>query len=289
MAHALGNLAAISPGQSVHSLALRACERYIGATGNNDDPAARRAAAAALRALAVRASNQLADGGPRDVWCRHVLPLAFLGQKDTDNKVASLWKEVWDEGSLAMRIVDEPGLSSDSFGVLLEEKLLPYLIRACVNALNDVSWSRRIAACTALIELCDQGILAPVPRSTNASREALSPSEVSRSKRRAEESLTALTACVQLMMKPRVWTGKANVVKAATKIAGQWMVVCSENDSAAFGWTETDTVCPWMPISGSLERFGKDLFAGDGWFEQRNDEIDLSDPGTTVWGVGDLR
>ena len=271
MAHALGNLASIAPGQSVRSLALRACERYTNATGNNDDPAARRAAAAALRAMAVRASNQLADGGPRDIWCRRVLPLAFLGRKDTDTKIASLWKEVWDEGGIATHSVGEsnPG-SSSSFGVQLEEKLLPDLVRACIYALNDVSWARRVAACTALTELCEQHILAPVPRSTQSSIESIRSSELTRSKRRAQASLSALTACVQLMVKPRVWTGKADVVKAAVRIAGQWVISCSENDSIALGWEESNATCPWMPISVTRASFGRDLFVGDGWFDKRN-------------------
>ena len=277
MAHALGNLAAISPGQSVRSLALRACERYSSATGSNDDPVARRAAASALRALAVRASNQLSDGGPRDIWCRRVLPLAFLGQKDTDTKVASLWKEVWEEGGMATHTDDTANGTSSNVGVLMEEKLLPELVTACIEALNDVSWARRVSACTALIELCDQNILAPVPRSTRSMAQTCSPTELSRSKRRAESSLAALTACVKLMIKPRIWTGKADVVKAATKIASQWVAVCSENESAALGWNETDKACPWMPISGSLETFGIDLFVGDTWFEQRHSEMDLND------------
>lgn len=277
MAHALGNLAAISPGQSVRSLALRACERYSGATGNNDDPVARRAAASALRAMAVRASNQLSDGGPRDIWCRRVLPLAFLGQRDTDTKVASLWKEVWEEGGMATHTTDTVNVSSSNFGVLMEEKLLPALVTACVEALNDVSWARRVSACTALIELCDQNVLAPVPRSTRSMAQTYSPADLLRSKRRAESSLTALAACIKLMVKPRIWTGKADVVKAATKIASQWIVVCSENDWAALGWNETDKACPWMPISESLESFGIDLFVGDAWFEQRHSEMDLDD------------
>lgn len=265
MAHALGNLAAISPGQSVRSLALRACERYSGATGNNDDPAARRAAAAALRALATRASNQLADGGPRNIWCKHVLPMSFLGQKDTDAKVAFMWKEVWDEGGIATHIVDASNLGPSHFGVLLEEKLLEDLVRKCIDALNDVSWARRIAACTALMELCEQNVLAPVPCITQSSIESLPSSELSRSKRRAQASLAALRSCVKLMTKPRVWTGKAEVVKAAVQIAGRWVTVCSENDT-----------CPWMPICFSQANFGHDLFMGDRWFERWHPDTESS-------------
>lgn len=277
MAHALGNLAAISPGQSVRSLAVRACERYKGATGNNDDPAARRAAAAALRALAVRASNQLSDGGPRDIWCKRVLPLAFLGQRDSEKKVASLWKEVWDEGGVATHAMDEPVSNTGNFGVLLEEKLLPDLVAACIDALNDVSWSRRVTACAALTELCDQSILAPVARRANALSDTTTTPELLRSRQRAQASLAALSACIRLIVKPRIWTGKADVVKAATRIAGQWVVVCSENDEAALGWENQTTPCPWMPLSGSTENIGKDLFVGDGWFESQNLEMELSD------------
>jgi hypothetical protein len=56
----------------------------------------RRTAASSLRAIAVRASNQFADGGSRDIWIRKVLPLAYLGQNDTE--VGSYWKDIWDEG-----------------------------------------------------------------------------------------------------------------------------------------------------------------------------------------------
>ena len=36
MTHAFGNLAALAPGSSVRSLAIRLCERYKNATGSND-------------------------------------------------------------------------------------------------------------------------------------------------------------------------------------------------------------------------------------------------------------
>lgn len=77
MALAQGNLAAIAPGSTVRSVAVRACDNYKRSTGSNDNPAARRAAAAdALRTISVRASNQFSDG---NVWCSTVLPLAYLG------------------------------------------------------------------------------------------------------------------------------------------------------------------------------------------------------------------
>jgi proteasome component ECM29 len=79
------------------------------------------------------------------------------------------------------------------------------------------------------------------------------------------------------MIRPRVWAGKADVVKAAVRIAGQWVIVCRENDPVALGWEMTDGTCPWIPICVSRASFGRDLFAGDCWFERRNPETDSSD------------
>lgn len=94
MAHAFGSLASLCPGSSVRSLALRACDNYNSATGANHDPAIRLAAAVALRSIAVRAQNQFSDGGNNDVWCKRVLPVSYLGMRDSDKVVAQLWKEV---------------------------------------------------------------------------------------------------------------------------------------------------------------------------------------------------
>ena len=68
----------------------------------------------------------------------------------TDKKIASLWTEVWEEGGA----VANAGGSND-FGVTLEEKLLSYLVKACLLALDDVSWSRRVTACQALTDLTE--------------------------------------------------------------------------------------------------------------------------------------
>ncbi|KAL3932414.1 MAG: hypothetical protein SGBAC_010862, partial [Bacillariaceae sp.] len=57
MVHAFGSLAALCPGSSVRSLALRACNNYNRATGANHDPAVRLSAAIILRAIAVRAQD----------------------------------------------------------------------------------------------------------------------------------------------------------------------------------------------------------------------------------------
>jgi proteasome component ECM29 len=94
MAHAFGGLAALCPGSSVRALALRACNNYNSATGANHDPAIRLSAAIALRSIAVRAQNQFSNGGNNDIWCKRVLPVSYLGMRDSDSKVAQLWKEV---------------------------------------------------------------------------------------------------------------------------------------------------------------------------------------------------
>jgi len=266
MAHALGNLAALSPGPSVRALALRACERYNGATGNNDDPAARRAAAAALRALACRSTSQFSDGGSNDVWCRRVLPIAFLGQKDDDAKVASLWKEVWDEGGSAANTSSRRLHGGDSFGVLLQEKLLPYLVRASVEALDDVAWSRRVIGCAALIELANINVLAPAPRSID---NASSSSDVQRARRRAQASSVALTACVKLIIKSRIWAGKKDVVNACVNIASKWAAIRA-TDAEAYGWENPTMTCPWAPLVVDPDDNLDDLFSNDQWFKDQH-------------------
>jgi hypothetical protein len=174
MVHALGALAALCPGKSVRSLAVRGCNKYNSSTGNQDDPASRRAAAAVIRAITVRASNQLSEGGVSDTWTRVVLPVAFLGQKDEDKKIASYFREVWDEGGQLQL--------SHKYGSRLEEKLLPELTNECVRALQDVSWSRRVAGANALMELCSLGVLGPAPRSTGSSSSISPTSQVKQSR-----------------------------------------------------------------------------------------------------------
>ena len=261
MVHALGNLASLAPGQSVRALALRACDRYASATGSNEDPATRRAAAAAIRAIAVRASRQFADGGPNDIWCRTVLPMAFLGQRDKESKIASLWKEVWEEGELA---ANSSGMKR--YGVLVEEKLLSGLVRACTKALEDVSWDRRITGAMALTELCEMNILAPTATSLSGK---VSPEDTERAKRRAKASNLALMTCVKVMVRPRIWGGKSHVVRALVKIASQWaMVGFKDVDMRLFGWEESGT-CPWVPVMQSPQSGANDLFLGDRWFLSR--------------------
>ena len=272
MAHALGNIASLCPGSSVRSLALRACSRYSTHFGNFDDQSARRAAAVALRSMAVRASNQFSDGGTSDVWCRRVLPVAFLGMKDSDEKVASLWKEVWEEGGSAANLAG----AIDDFGSLLEEKLLPNLVNECVKALEDVSWSRRIVGSIALAQLADMNVLAPAPRSINSA--ALNNIEnQERSRRRAQASNHSLVALVKLMSGARLWSGKNEVIKAAVKVASKWSEMCSDHDQTLelFGVDSEIKRPSLQPITVSPGRFENDLFVGDCWFAAaRNTEID---------------
>ncbi|KAL7580750.1 hypothetical protein ACA910_001033 [Epithemia clementina (nom. ined.)] len=258
MIHALGNLASLCPGGSVRSLAVRACKRYKSSTGNNDDPTSRRAAAAALRAIAVRASNQMVDGGSYDVWSQIVLPVAFLGQKDADKKTGSLMKEVWEEGSASVE-------TTVRYGISREEQLLPALVKESIGGLLDVSWARRIAGSKALEELCDLGVLGPLPRTTGTQKTA-TKLELERSRRRAEACFKAIGECVKLVLKPRLWTGKNSVVTALAKLASKWTALQSAvSEDFLFGWDGERGVCPWMPLAMDLN--GDDLFQGDGWFK----------------------
>lgn len=287
MIHALGNLAALCPASSVRSLALKACERYQASTGNNFDYASRRAAAAALRTIAVRASNHCGGGGSADIWCSKVLPVAFLGRKDSDPKIASLWNEVWEEGGSAANLADASA-SVHGFGIRLEEKLLPSLVHECISSLRDVSWSRRTAGSSALLDLCNLGILAPVPRSVQslATSEALT---ISRARIRAEASNLALQECLHLLKKPRLWIGKPEVLKAATQVASKWAAgeASYENETSEqelYGWSEHGTRCQWRPLTISPGDFVDDLCAGDNWFIKAKVEENSSgeEPGGTV-------
>jgi len=282
MIHALGNLAALCPPSSVRSLALRACERYRSSTGNNYDPASRRAAAAALRTIAVRASSHFGDGGKSDIWCRRVLPCAYLGCKDSDAKISALMKEVWDEGGSAANLADASP-SMNSFGTRLEEKLLPAIVNECVSALQDVSWSRRVAGSSALVDLCDLGMLSPVARSTGKSS-AKTDAEMQRARCRAESSNIALQECLVLATKPRLWTGKADVLNAVVKLASTWVAASASQDideKILFGWSDSERPCPWRPLTISPGEFREDLFAGDRFF-LAGEELEVEENGGTL-------
>ena len=279
MAHALGSVAELAPRKSVRLLAIRACERYRSSLGgSNNDPSTRQAAAAALRSIAVRASNQFSDGGKNDIWCRQILPLAFLGRKDEEKRIASLWNDVWDEGGT---VANSAG-KSDNVGVLLEEKLLPGLVREIISALDDVSWSRRVIACEAVIDLADSSVLAPAPRLLQDKHgHSSSNTFQGREQRRAQASSAVLTTCTRLITKSRVWDGKKEVIKAASKVAAKWSVSCGISTGAkrnARVRVDTEN-CSWSPLIQDTSDWNN-LFLGDNWFsllsESDSGEEDLN-------------
>jgi proteasome component ECM29 len=275
MIHALGNLAAICPASSVRSLAVRACERYRHSTGNNFDPSSRRAAAAALRTIAVRAPNVFSDGGRADVWCTRVLPVAYIGRKDSDSKIASMWQDVWDEGGSVANI-SESSSSTNNFGTRLEEKLLHWLVKECVSSLQDVSWSSRVAGASALQELCEIGILSPVPRISQMSRRD-EAAALLRTQNRASACQLAIRQCVEILIKPRLWNGKADVLKAAALLSSKWLDtnVCDDqeiiNDNSLMEFVQLHQ---WWPVIISQGRYDNDFCINDGWFVNRKVEDD---------------
>lgn len=277
MTHALGNIAAFCPGSSVRSLALRACGRYRASTGSHNDPLSRRAAAGSLRAIVVRATKQLSDGGNSDVWSQTVLPIAFLGQKDEESKVASLMKEVWQEGGSAVQ-----ESVSQEFGTRVEEVLLPELVRECSRALEDLSFSRRVAGSKSLTELCTLGVLSPLRvAGTRDNTERLQKSVLLRAKRRAQNCNIAVSASVRLLKKPRLWTGKSEVVAETVRLISTWLPLAnSDGVSELLGFEGNDHDCPWRPLSFGLCH---DILLGDGAFDENkmHEEVSLEVQDTT--------
>ena len=265
MTTALGALAAHCPGSSVRILAMKACEKYQFSTGNNDDPTSRRASATALRSICVRASNQLLDGGPNDIWFRRVLPVAFLGQKDSDAKITKSWQEVWEEGSIVP--------CEDGFGTTLLEKLLPYLVKESCKALDALAFSRRVAGSAALVDLCAAGVLSPSPRQLVPSKADVN--SMKRAQRRAQASHAALNASLKLLSGSRLWTGKSEVISSAVSIAAKWASASideSLGDKVFLGWEKTGETCPWQPILVAPGKFSNDLFVNDNWFGQMHEK-----------------
>lgn len=279
MTHALGSLAELAPGKAVRILALKACERYSESSGSNNDPSIRKAAAATIRSISCRASHHLQNGGPRDIWVKRVLPIAFLGRHDKDPKVSSLWKDVWDEGGTAISSADR----DDVFGVLLQEKLLPYIVRATVLALRSTAWASRKTGCAVLVELTDANILAPTPRSIGDDT-GMTGDEINRLMQRAKASSVLLSECVRIIARNRIWDGKGDVAKAGTAIAGRWSASAPVNGKD----TAFSVKVNWPLI---LDNDAKDdLFQGDKWFKlqggkERNeneDEIGCDDTNMSV-------
>jgi len=263
MVHAVGVLAAVCPASSVRSLALRACDRYARSTGNNEDPTSRKSSAATIRAITLRASQHFSGGKRGDIFGTRILPVAYIGRKDADKKIASIWEEVWEEGKGSAIDVGE----GENFGSRLEEMILPYLVTECIGALRDVSWARRVSGANALQDLSDLNVLAPIPRSTAMSQ--ISTLEKKRAQSRAKASSSALYQCLEVLTKPRIWTGKADVMKAATSIASKWVgaeASPDKNEDLLYGWDDdSQSACPWKPILLSPS-WNEDLFLSDSWF-----------------------
>lgn len=265
MAHAFGNLASLCPGSSVRALALRACDNYNSATGANHDPTIRLSAAIALRSLAVRAHNQFSDGGKNDIWCKRVLPVSYLGMRDSDENVAQLWQEVWEEGGSVANLSGDV----DDFGTVLEEKLLIYIVKECNKALADVSWSRRASGSAALKELADLRVLAPLPCRYEMSNAQNRESE--RFERRSFSSHLALSSLVKLLAATRLWSGKSEVAKATVQIAANWSSSNGEEAQMTPGSDKSSLKMAIIMFHHGLE---DDLFAGDDWFQQEHDDVD---------------
>ena len=266
-AHACGNLAALCPGSSVRSLALKVSEKYNRSTGSNDDPSARKAAAVTLRAIAVRASNQFGDGGTSDIWCRRILPIAFLGMRDPEPNVATLFADVWEEGGSAASLAG----AADGFGNTLEEKLILYLVKECINALNDVSWSRRVTGADALGELASKEILSPTPRRLNGDPKDRNLEESLRAQRRAQSSHRALVALTKTIADTRLWSGKQKVIDACCLIASKWSSALANNgDPSEVTGNGADTVV--APLVLLDEADTDSLFAHDSRFKKQTDD-----------------
>lgn len=266
LVYALGNLSGLCPASSVRSIAIKACHNYNRSSGSSDDPVSRKASAMMLRSIVVRAQNQVKDGGKNDVWCRSILPVAFLGRKDTDAKVALIWQEVWDEGG-NVALSDGRHL----IGTTVEENLLEELTDECIRALQDYSWARRVSGCKALTDLCSQRHLGPLPKSS-------SDSSLDRAHLRSKCSRKALKAAVDLIRKPRMWSGKDNALKAVGIMTEAWA-----EEMISHRIVHSAAEHQFSPLSFHLAT-DDDLFEGDGWFsiskdtdEREEEQLDSKD------------
>jgi hypothetical protein len=181
---------------------------------------------------------------------KRVLPLAYLGRNDRE--AGSLFKEVWDEGGQVANLSE-----SGPFAMQLEEKMLPHLTKSLIGALNDVSWDRRVMACSSLNELCSKNVLAPAPRPINQTSYATEDLR-ERDVARADSSRSILTTCVQLIVNSRVWKGKADLVKTIAKIAGNWAS------------TKENYISELSPVFHD-DFVWDDLFVNDSWFQRAHD------------------
>lgn len=262
MNSAFGALCALCSGSDVKKLTVSAAEKYRRAHGNHDDPATRHAAALVLRSIAVKAPNHIT--AQFNVWCTNILLVSYLAMKEPNSGDASIWKEIWEDGGA---VVSQELNDSDENTV--EGKLLLSLVKECVNGLGDLAFVRRVSAAEALSDLTHRGILAPPPRPLDGKA---SPEIQRRAKRRAKATSTGLSALVQLIAKSRVWSGKGEIIKAASVLSIPWMEFTKEE--AALGLLG-DVAS--VPISFSGSSTDLDLFMGDKWFEKIDNDDDDED------------
>lgn len=190
------------------------------------------------------------DGGRKDVWAKVVLPTAFIGRHDTDERIRGLWNEVWEEGGAAITSRD------NSFGVTKEEQILPYIKHAVIEHLQGTSWANRLSACAVIKELTEANILAPTP----CSIKGVPDKSNERQNIRASISRVILSECVKLIAQRRIWSGKGEVVKSAASIAGKWTNAVPLDESDSCG-------APLVFNQDTQE----DLFVGDSWFNKSPD------------------
>ena len=145
-----------------------------------------------------------------------------------------------------------------------------------------MSWSRRVIACEAVIDLADSSVLAPAPRLLQDKHgHSSSNTFQGREQRRAQASSAVLTTCTRLITKSRVWDGKKEVIKAASKVAAKWSVSCGISTGAkrnARVRVDTEN-CSWSPLIQDTSDWNN-LFLGDNWFsllsESDSGEEDLN-------------
>ena len=190
-----------------------------------------------------------------------VLPISFLGMRDPEKRVASLWQEVWEDGGAAVDLSS----SNNDTGNTLEEKLLFNLTKECVKALNDNSWSRRVTGAAALVSLADKEILAPPPRRLNGT---YTQSEQNRARKRRDASHLALSSLVRVVASSRIWTGKDHIARGIVQVSKVWIpFAASKEASALFGDQSL------APITFGDSASDKDLFLGDAFFEELKENI----------------
>jgi len=244
LVHALGSISSLCPGSSVRSLAMRTLRKYNASTGSSYDENVRLSAAITIRSIVVRAPNQLTAGGKSDVWCNHIIPASFLGKEAGNSGIANAWADVWREGDAAVASGETIML-----GTTQEEKLSEFIINGCIDALGDVSWSRRAEGCIAISSLCSIGVLSPLSNLNG------DPNATARLERRARLTRIALEHLICSVRKPRHWVGKHHAVEALTSLAATWVKGNPRQSSVS------DVPLTFLPAHDD------DLFDGDQWFK----------------------